>query len=435
MSRHRRHGANARRSRSPSRKRETETNSVSNFFFFLNRNFLLGQILPGDLEITPGAILSGLLILSVLTASMSVIAMWCARAGNRQPVIPAASRTVVQIPLWLTTFGMFIACLMAVMAVLVSGGVAESEFDVPTVPAKDSAESQIVGKVRDDAPEADQPSKITAAQMAEALQHTVTFDIALLFVLGCPVYLLQRRRAVPTDPEGSQRGLVTAVGQPPGGTALQREPLDADYPLRAPAAVANTVALSSQEQWSTAPEPAPAPVGLALDSPAVTKSSEQRSAERWRFGTEFRYATETFLAAWLPTAALRVLVVVLTEENVQHPFLELMEQGVDFQILLLIALTAVVLAPLMEELLYRVIILGGLLYGDANRRRMSAFTAIATSSLLFAFAHGFPDSLALLPLAVALAWLYIQRRSYRTVILVHLLFNSFNIIVAGLGML
>ena len=57
------------------------------------------------------------------------------------------------------------------------------------------------------------------------------------------------------------------------------------------------------------------------------------------------------------------------------------------------------------------------------------------SSVIFAFAHGFPDSIALLPLAFVLAYTYSRRRSYRTVVLVHFLFNLFNMVLAVLPML
>jgi membrane protease YdiL (CAAX protease family) len=56
------------------------------------------------------------------------------------------------------------------------------------------------------------------------------------------------------------------------------------------------------------------------------------------------------------------------------------------------------------------------------------------SSVLFAFAHGFPDSLALLPLAFALGYTYLRRRSYITVMMVHFLFNAFNMVLAFASM-
>ena len=95
----------------------------------------------------------------------------------------------------------------------------------------------------------------------------------------------------------------------------------------------------------------------------------------------------------------------------------------------LIAVMAVVVAPLVEELLYRVTVLGGLW------QQNNLMIAWIVSSVLFSFAHGFPDSIALLPLAFAIGYTYIQRRSYRTVVMVHFLFNAFNMAIAGASML
>jgi membrane protease YdiL (CAAX protease family) len=107
----------------------------------------------------------------------------------------------------------------------------------------------------------------------------------------------------------------------------------------------------------------------------------------------------------------------------------MMTSGVGRTILTLILLTAVFLAPLVEELQFRVIMLGGL--AQMGRPML----ALSISSILFAFAHGFPDSLALLPLAFALGYTYLRRRSYITVMLVHFLFNGFNMVLALLAML
>ena len=97
--------------------------------------------------------------------------------------------------------------------------------------------------------------------------------------------------------------------------------------------------------------------------------------------------------------------------------------------LLLIMLMAVVVAPIVEELLYRVTILGGFMQQKATT------AGWILSSVLFGFAHGFPDSIALLPLAAVIGYTYIRRRSYRTVILIHLLFNGFNMVIAGIGLM
>jgi membrane protease YdiL (CAAX protease family) len=92
-------------------------------------------------------------------------------------------------------------------------------------------------------------------------------------------------------------------------------------------------------------------------------------------------------------------------------------------------MTAVLFAPLVEELQFRVVVLGGI--AQMGRPML----ALGVSSVLFAFAHGFPDSLALLPLAFALGYAYLRRRSYITVMLVHFLFNGFNMALALLALL
>ena len=155
--------------------------------------------------------------------------------------------------------------------------------------------------------------------------------------------------------------------------------------------------------------------------------------EPFSFLTELRYAAEVFLAAYVPTAMLRILLVVLTEGLTgevpdQHPFLDMMESDVGMAVLSLIVLTAVILAPIVEELQFRVVILGGL--AQLGKPGL----ALGVSSVLFAFAHGFPDSLALLPLAFALGYTYLRRRSYITVMMVHFLFNAFNMVLAFASM-
>ncbi|MCA9056482.1 MAG: CPBP family intramembrane metalloprotease, partial [Planctomycetaceae bacterium] len=80
-----------------------------------------------------------------------------------------------------------------------------------------------------------------------------------------------------------------------------------------------------------------------------------------------------------------------------------------------ISLTAVVAAPLAEELIFRVVLQGWL------ESRVPAATAIGLSSLLFCLVHNFPDAIALVPLAVILGYIQQRRRSYLTVVVIHML--------------
>ena len=150
--------------------------------------------------------------------------------------------------------------------------------------------------------------------------------------------------------------------------------------------------------------------------------------ERWHFLTELRFATEVFLVAFLPTVILRIVMVLILNDATSHPFLEMLSDGANWDIMLLIVLMAVIVAPLAEELEYRVVVLGGL---EQMGFRTGGWVI---ASVLFSLAHGFPDCIALLPLSFLLGYTYLQRRSYRTVAMVHFLFNGFNMMIALLAL-
>ena len=156
--------------------------------------------------------------------------------------------------------------------------------------------------------------------------------------------------------------------------------------------------------------------------------------EPFSFTRELRFATEVFLAAYLPTAAMKLLIVLISmsiagEPPKSHPFLEMLEAGVSVSMIAVILIMAVFVAPIVEELQFRVVVLGGI--AQLGRPKL----ALIASSMLFAFAHGFPDSIALIPLAFALGYTYLRRRSYVTVMLVHFLFNGFNMVLALVALL
>jgi membrane protease YdiL (CAAX protease family) len=86
-----------------------------------------------------------------------------------------------------------------------------------------------------------------------------------------------------------------------------------------------------------------------------------------------------------------------------------------------VALAAVVLAPLAEELMFRVVIQGWL----ESREKPAA--AITTTALLFSVIHGLPDAIGLFPLALILGYVYRRTHSYLAVVVLHGLFNAFNL--------
>ena len=125
-----------------------------------------------------------------------------------------------------------------------------------------------------------------------------------------------------------------------------------------------------------------------------------------------------FCAAVIPMAiALAVTIPFRRPEN-QHALLKLLIESPDFWTLFLIAVTAVVCAPLLEELLFRVILQGWL----------STFfppsLAISCVAVSFAMVHGWRDGLALLPLAFLLGYVFHRRHCYWAVVVIHALFNA-----------
>lgn len=105
-------------------------------------------------------------------------------------------------------------------------------------------------------------------------------------------------------------------------------------------------------------------------------------------------------------------------QETQHSFLQLLASQPPLEVLLLMLFTVCVIAPLSEELLFRVILQGWL------RSRLARWPAILLTAALFALIHGWRDSLPLLPLALILGWLFDRHHSYLAVVATHSLFNG-----------
>jgi membrane protease YdiL (CAAX protease family) len=149
--------------------------------------------------------------------------------------------------------------------------------------------------------------------------------------------------------------------------------------------------------------------------------------------TEMGLGVATALAAFVPvmTVNLAVAAAGWKEPEVVHPLLAALQSD-DGRLWPWVFLSAVVLAPLQEELLYRVLVQGTL----EDRWGLGFLTPISISSLLFCsvhFAPGRPDGLALFPLAMLLGYLYWRRHSYVAVVAAHAAFNGINLALSLLG--
>ena len=236
----------------------------------------------------------------------------------------------------------------------------------------------------------------------------------------------ERRQAAEQRVQESDSALGTPFGDSPLAS-ISRDTNSANATIPVPYPPSNhTFSASDSPTFPSTDLP-------RLNSAKQSLDSDNFCSEPLRFLLECRYAVEIFLAAWFPTMLLRFLLVELISGLTgkmpeSNPLLEMLGSGVGRELMVLIAVTAVIVAPLAEELQFRIVLLGGVV--QAGRKRIGWIL----SSVLFALAHGFPDSLALLPLSFTLGYAYMRRRSYLTVVLVHFLFNLSNIAMAILAM-
>ncbi|WP_339747555.1 type II CAAX endopeptidase family protein [uncultured Rubinisphaera sp.] len=142
---------------------------------------------------------------------------------------------------------------------------------------------------------------------------------------------------------------------------------------------------------------------------------------------ELKSGFQLFVMAFAPTFLLLLLSLLWKTPETQHVLLKMLHQQSDPLLLCLIGFGAVVVAPLFEELLFRILLLNGFLeklrtlgYSEQNRKRVAALVI----SIIFCLGHGKYDALQLMPLALCLAWSQIQRKSYWSVVLAHAFFNA-----------
>ena len=125
-----------------------------------------------------------------------------------------------------------------------------------------------------------------------------------------------------------------------------------------------------------------------------------------------------YLAAVVPVAAAIAAMSSFRGDDNQHVFLQILQSQQSVPLVVLLIASAVIMAPLEEELLYRVIFQGTL------QRSMSPTASILISASVFSAVHGFPDALGLFPLALVLGFLYWRTGSYLTIVTTHAAFNG-----------
>ena len=125
-----------------------------------------------------------------------------------------------------------------------------------------------------------------------------------------------------------------------------------------------------------------------------------------------------FQLAILPMAVAMLAMVPFRTRDTQNPLLTTLADNLDPVTIALVVFNAVVVAPLSEELIFRVILQGWL------RTLLPARWAIPLVAVSFAAIHGPVDGPALLPLSLVLGCIFERRHNYATVVVIHGLFNA-----------
>lgn len=392
--------------------------------------------------------------LTLFVASIMTGTLWCRRFFRIGHSLPQANRRFLRVPPIVTYF----TGVISLMWVLAQISVSFQPVDAPVQPEEKAttAAAEQFAKAADGSASTASPDRVDAlnsgsadsaaglpaivvdnhATSQEKLRNArdsifaiILLNVLLSTLLGSSVFLAtmqERRQAAEQRIWESGSAAGTPFGELPlasisGDTDLAKATVPVSYPPSN-----HTFSASDSPPFTSADLP-------RLNSAKQSLDSDSFRSEPFRFLLECRYAVEIFLAAWFPTMLLRFLLVELISGLTgkvpeSNPLLEMLGSGVGRELMVLIAVTAVIVAPLAEELQFRIVLLGGVI--QAGRKRIGWIL----SSVLFALAHGFPDSLALLPLSFTLGYAYMRRRSYLTVVLVHFLFNLSNIAMAVLAM-
>ncbi len=146
-------------------------------------------------------------------------------------------------------------------------------------------------------------------------------------------------------------------------------------------------------------------------------------ADRW---IDIKVGVWGLLASLIPVWGVSWAILPFREPDDGHPYLQAIQDGAGPQTLAWIALAVVVVAPLFEELIFRVILQGWL------HKHVSPVVAVVGVAFSFAAVHftAWPDPLPLIPLSLVFGYIYYRRRSYLANVVMHALFNGLNLIQA-----
>ena len=156
----------------------------------------------------------------------------------------------------------------------------------------------------------------------------------------------------------------------------------------------------------------------------LTLAAPVRAADfGWRPATwrkDLLIGAAGYLASLVPVLGINLFVdrLGLRSHGEKHLFFKILNEDLGDGTLAWIAFSVIVLAPLAEELLYRVLLQGW------SQSEMAPWKAILFSATIFAVVHSWPDNFAIFALGLLLGYVYYRRQSYLAVVVVHSLFNA-----------
>jgi membrane protease YdiL (CAAX protease family) len=250
---------------------------------------------------------------------------------------------------------------------------------------------------------------------------------------GQPLLPYEPRRDVPWGTIGLWPAVMVVALT--GWSAWQGDPDEAGLQEQADRFVENALASAAIELSLIAI------LGVALVVVHRASASDlgvPTSAPLWR--RDLRLGSIACLAAMMPVYAIQMLLMIAQGPELAepHPLIRVLQLRGDELALLAAALQAVVVAPVFEEFIFRLLLQGWLekverrwrwaRYGDIA---VTGRWAIAGSSALFALAHvghGF-DPIPLFVLALILGYVYRQTHRVAPCVVLHMLFNGFTLLV------
>lgn len=141
---------------------------------------------------------------------------------------------------------------------------------------------------------------------------------------------------------------------------------------------------------------------------------------------DVRFGMWGALISQLPIFLINLPLESIREQKPHEIFKLLQEQSGVGAVLIWTVILTVLMAPLLEELLFRVLMQGSL------ERDVSPAWAMVLTSMAFVATHQPVDWLPLMPLALMLSYCYYRRHSFLAVVVLHAVSNGINMLYAVL---